>query len=71
MTTYTSPLLTAEEASAYLRFDEDGRDMDKAVRSLTRLVEQRQIKPCSVGGRNRFAVWELDRFIRERTEESA
>ena len=66
-----SPLLTAEEAACYLRFDAEGRGVDKAVRSLNRLVEQRKIRPCPLGGRNRFTIKELNRFIDEQTEQSA
>jgi len=66
-----SPLLTAQEAASFLRFDAEGRDLEQAVRSLNRLVEQRKIRPCPLGGRNRFSIRELNRFIDQRTEESA
>ena len=66
-----SPLLTADEAACYLRFDAEGRDMEQAVRSLNRLVERKLLRPCPLGGRNRYSIRELNRFIDEQTEGAA
>ncbi len=61
-------LMTAAEAAAYLRLDEDDRDSADAIRSLNYLVQRGRIRPCRVGKHNRFARAELDRFITEQTE---
>lgn len=61
-------LMTAKEAAAYLRLDEDGRDIADALRSLEYLVLQQLIRPCRVGRFNRYARSELDRFIADQTE---
>lgn len=61
-------LMTAKEAVAYLRLDEDGRDIADALRSLEYLVLQQLLRPCRVGRFNRYARSELDRFIADQTE---
>ncbi len=61
-------LMTAKEAVAYLRLDEDGRDIADALRSLEYLVLHQMVRPCRVGRSNRYARTELDRFIAEQTE---
>ena len=61
-------LMTAVEAAAYLRLDEDDRDPADAIRSLNYLVQRGRLRPCRVGKHNRFARAELDRFIAEQTD---
>lgn len=60
-------LMTAQEATVYLRLNEDGRDIGDAKLSLEYLVSCGRIRPCRVGRFNRFARAELDRFIQEQT----
>ena len=64
----SSPLLTDREAASYLRFDADDMNGRDAVESIRHLVEQHKLHPCKLGGRNRFSVKELDRFIDSQTE---
>ena len=59
-------LFTAEEAAVYLRLDE-GREIGAAVKALNRLVDKGLIRPCLVGGKRRYSVAELDRFIHDQT----
>ncbi len=61
-------LLTPTEACQVLRLDAD-RDEQASLRALRRLVETKQLRPCRVGKGNRFALYELQRFIRHRTEQ--
>jgi hypothetical protein len=65
------PLMTATEAAAYLRLDENERDIGDALKSLERLVGTGLIRPCRVGRFNRYARAELDRFIHEQTQNYA
>ena len=58
-------LLTELEAAAYLRLNAD-REGD-GVHALRRLVQHGEIRPALVGCRRRFAIEELDRFIRDKT----
>lgn len=64
-------LMTAEEAALYLRLTEGGRDIGDALESLEYLVGTSRIRPCRVGRFNRFTRDELDRFMREQTEQYA
>ena len=61
-------LMTAEEATAYLRLVEQGRDIADALKSLEYLVSTGRVRPCRVGRHNRFARHELDRFIHDQTQ---
>ena len=61
------PLLTPEEACLYLRLDVD-RSMSAALKSLSRLVEKRILRPCIVGKKRRYARYELDLFIMRQTD---
>ena len=65
------PLLTDVEAATYLRFDADDMGGRDAVESIRHLVEQDKLRPCKLGGRNRFSVKELDRFIDSQTDEAS
>ena len=60
--------MTAEEAAAYLRLVEHGRDIADALKSLEYLVGIGRIRPCRVGRYNRFTRHELDRFIHDQTQ---
>lgn len=60
-------LMTAQEATVYLRLNEGGRDIGDAKLSLEYLVNSGRIRPCRVGRCNRYARAELDRFIHEQT----
>ena len=62
-------LLTAEEAAAYLRLDED-RDASAAIRSLYRYVDRGELRAAVVGNHRRFDVRELDNFIEAKTARS-
>lgn len=64
-------LMTAPEAAIYLRLTEDGRDIGDALASLDYLVKAGRIRPCRVGRFNRFTRVELNRFMREQTEQYA
>ena len=61
-------LLTSQEAAAYLRLAQDGEDAASARRAMNRLVDQGKVRPCLVGGRRRYSVRELNRFIDAETE---
>ena len=61
-------LLTPAEAALYLRLTEDSGDAEAARRRINRLVDQRKVRPCLVGGKRCYSRWELDRFIQEETE---
>lgn len=61
-------LMTAEEAAAYLRLTECGRDIGDALKSLEYLVTSGRVRPCRVGRFNRYTRVELDRFMAEQTE---
>ena len=61
-------LLTAEEAAAYLRLTDDGRDLHAAVKALNRLVDRHLIRPCLIGRHRRYSRLELDRIIDKVTE---
>lgn len=60
--------MTAEEAAAYLRLIEQGRDIADALKSLEYLVSTGRVRPCRVGRHNRFTRLELDRFIHDQTQ---
>ena len=62
-------LLTREEAARYLRLDE-GRDLEKAIKSLYRYVDRGELRAAIVGRNRRFSLRELDRFIEAKTDES-
>lgn len=62
-------LMTAEEAAAYLRLTEGGRDIADALKSLEYLVTTGRVRPCRVGRHNRFTRSELDRFITDQTQQ--
>ncbi len=62
-------LLTPEEAARYLRLDE-GRDPEKAIKSLYRYVDRGELRAAIVGRNRRFSVRELERFIEAKTTES-
>ena len=61
-------LMTAEEASAYLRLTDGDRDATAGVKAINRLVDRHLIRPCLVGRHRRYSRQELDRFISEATE---
>ncbi len=67
----TPVLLTEAEAATYLRLVDNGDDVDAAKRRMNRLVDHGKIRPCLVGGKRRYAVRELDRFIADETEKYA
>ena len=50
---------------------DSGENPEAARRALNRLVDQRKIRPCLVGGKRRYSRRELDRFIDEETERYA
>ena len=60
-------LLTSVEAARFLRLDV-GRDEDAALRSLRRLVERGQLRPCRLTKSNCFSRSECIRLIETRTE---
>ena len=60
-------VMTAVEAAIYLRLAED-RDIGDALDSLAYLVRHKGLRPCRIGKLNRYARWELDRFVAEQTE---
>ena len=60
--------MTAQEAVAYLRLDEGGRDPGDALKSLEYLVRTGRVRPCRVGRKNRYARVELHRFVLKQTE---
>ena len=61
-------LLTDVEAAMFLRLIEDGEDAASARRKVNRLVDQGKVRPCLVGGRRRYSIRELARFIAAETE---
>lgn len=61
-------VMTAEEAAAYLRLTENGRDIGDALKSLDYLIGKGLISPCRVGKFRRFTQEELNRFVRAQTE---
>ena len=64
---HNTPLLSAAQAADYLLLTE-GRENGAAVKALYRLCDQHKIRPVVIGTHRRFAVWELDRFIKDETE---
>lgn len=62
------PVMTAEEAAAYLRLTENGRDIGDALKTLGYLVGKGLISPCRVGKHCRYLEEELRRFLRDQTE---
>ncbi len=58
-----SPLLTAQEAAAFLRLDEDGRDARACKAALDRLVARGLLRPAVVGRDRRYTVRELNRYL--------
>ncbi len=64
--TAASPLLTIEEAAHYLRLDV-GRTIGQATNSVRYLVKTKQLDPTPIGEGNLFAVWSLNKCIRDKT----
>lgn len=58
-----SPVLTNEEAVAFLRLDTDFDEAGDAVRALHRLVRQDKLRPLRCGKSYKFTLAELERFI--------
>ena len=63
-------LMSAEEACRFLRLDV-GRDLEAGLRSLRRLVERGQLRPCRLTKSNCFSRSECIRLIETRTEQYA
>lgn len=61
-------LMTAEEASEYLRLTDGDRNRGAGVKSLNRFVDKGLIRPCLVGRYRRYSRRELDRYIDSATE---
>ncbi len=61
-------LLTEVEAALLLRLIDHAGDTEGARRRVNRLVDQGKLRPCLVGGRRRYALEELRRFVRDQTE---
>ncbi len=57
-----SPVLTANEAAAWLRLD-DGCDVATARRAVLKLAADGRLRPLSIGRRRLFTLAELHRFI--------
>ena len=66
------PLLLDEWDAARLLLLVDEDDGAKAAQMrLNRLVDKGLLRPCLVGGKRRYAIEELRRFVRDRTEQYA
>ncbi|MEE9130608.1 MAG: helix-turn-helix domain-containing protein [Phycisphaerales bacterium] len=66
-----SPLLTGAEVACYLRLsapDDDADAVARAVRCVHKLVRDGKLRPVKPGREYVFALAELDRYVRDETE---
>ena len=64
-------VMTAEEASVYLRLHIDGSDPGPGLAKLAELTKRGQLHPCLVGGACRYSRCEIERFVAEQTARCA
>ena len=61
-------VLTALEAARFLRLVDEHADETAARRRMNRLVDGGELKPILLGGRRRYLLSELHRFLVARME---